>query len=80
MRYISTRNSKKNLAFKDIFLNALAPDGGLYIPENIPVFSGNELDELRKFSYKDLATKIILKFCSKEFTKYDVEKMRLFLE
>ena len=36
MKYISTRNSKKTFSFKDVFLNALAPDGGLFVPQNIP--------------------------------------------
>ena len=38
MQYISTRNSKITFSFKDVFLNVLAPDGGLFIPQNIPFF------------------------------------------
>ena len=30
MKYISTRDSKKNYNFIDTFLNGLAHDGGLY--------------------------------------------------
>ena len=53
MKYISTRNSKKTFSFKDVFLNALAPDGGLFVPQNIPFFSIKELNELKKLSYND---------------------------
>ena len=35
MEYISTRNSQKIFSFKDVFLNGLASDGGLYIPKKI---------------------------------------------
>ena len=75
MKYISTRNSKKTFSFKDIFLNALAPDGGLFVPQNIPFFSIKELNELKKLSYNDLAAKIIIKFCSEEFEENELKEI-----
>ena len=35
MQYISTRNTKQTFTFKNVFLNGLASDGGLYIPKKI---------------------------------------------
>ena len=75
MKYISTRNSKKTFSFKDVFLNALAPDGGLFVPQNIPFFSIKELNELKKLSYNDLAAKIIIKFCSGEFEENELKEI-----
>ena len=75
MQYISTRNSKKTFSFKDVFLNALAPDGGLFVPQNIPFFSIKELNELKKLSYNDLAAKIIIKFCSEEFEENELKEI-----
>ena len=75
MKYISTRNSKKTFSFKDVFLNALAPDGGLFVPQNIPFFSIEELNELKKLSYNDLAAKIIIKFCSEEFEENELKEI-----
>ena len=72
MHYISTRNTKKKSSFREVFLNALSPDGGLYIPKEIPVFSSKELEELSKLSYQDLAGNIIFKFCSEEFSEKEV--------
>ena len=69
MQYISTRNTQKDFSFKDIFLSGLAPDGGLYVPKNIPTYSEKDLKKLKDFSYKDLAVKIILNFCSEEFNE-----------
>ena len=44
MEYISTRNTKKNFSFKDVFLKGLAPDGGLFVPKsNSKNFLKNEL-------------------------------------
>ena len=67
MEYISTRNSEKTFLFKDVFLKGLAPDGGLFVPKIIPSFALEELKKLKNASYNELATKIILKFCSDEF-------------
>ena len=59
MEYISTRNTKKSFSFKDVFLNGLASDGGLFVPKLIPVYNTNDLEKLKNLSYRDLATKII---------------------
>ena len=69
MEYISTRNSKKTFSFKDVFLKGLAPDGGLFVPKNIPVLSSEELNKLKDVSYNELATNIIFKFCSDVFNE-----------
>ena len=73
MEYISTRNTQKTFSFKDVFLKGLAPDGGLFVPKKIPSYSSHELEKLRDLSYRDLAEKIILKFCSDEFSKAEIK-------
>ena len=67
MKYISTRNTEKSFLFKDVFLKGLSPDGGLFVPKNISPFTLEELAKFKNVSYNELATKIILKFCSDEF-------------
>ncbi len=69
MRYISTRNKNIDFSFKEIFLRGLAPDGGLFIPKDIKRYELGELKDLKKLSYIDLATEIILNFCGKDFDK-----------
>ena len=75
MEYISTRNTKKIFTFKDVFLKGLAPDGGLFVPKTIPIFSTAELDNLKSFSYNELATKIIHKFCNDEFEETEIRDL-----
>jgi threonine synthase len=75
MEYISTRNSKKIFSFKDVFLNGLAPDGGLFIPKDIPVYNSQQLKKLKKLSYNDLATRIISQFCYDEFSDLEIKKI-----
>ncbi|MBI0065737.1 threonine synthase [Commensalibacter sp. M0134] len=59
MRYISTRGQAPILNFSHTLLTGLAEDGGLYIPETWPHLSPNDLRELRKLDYSELAAKII---------------------
>ncbi len=75
MQYISTRNTKQTFAFKDVFLNGLAADGGLYIPEKIPSYSLKELESLKELSYEQLAVKIIFNFCSDEFNEIEIKDL-----
>ena len=75
MEYISTRNSQKIFSFKEIFLNALASDGGLYVPKKIPFYSLKELENLKELSYEQLAVKIISNFCSDEFSETEIKDL-----
>jgi len=75
MEYVSTRNSKEKFSFKEVFLKGLAPDGGLFVPSNIPFYNSKELETLRNISYTDLAEKIILKFCGNVFKKNEIQDL-----
>ena len=75
MEYISTRNTQKTFSFKDVFLKGLASDGGLFVPKKIPLYNSQELKKLRNLSYNELATKIILKFCSNEFNETEIKDL-----
>ena len=75
MEYISTRNNKKTFSFKDVFLKGLAPDGGLFVPKYLPTYSEKELKDLKNFSYNELATEIIYKFCKSEFKENEIRNL-----
>jgi len=75
MEYISTRNKKKTFSFKDVFLKGLADDGGLFVPKDIPKYTENEIKGLKKLSYNELATNIILKFCNEEFNEKEIKEL-----
>jgi len=75
MEYISTRNAQKIFSFKDVFLKGLAPEGGLFVPKKIPLYTSQELEKLRNLSYNELAAKIILKFCSDEFSEAEINDL-----
>jgi threonine synthase len=62
MKYISTRGNAPAKDFTEILLGGLAPDGGLYLPEQYPQVTRAELDAWRKLSYADLAFAVLSKF------------------
>ena len=62
MRYISTRGQAPALAFEDVMLTGLAPDGGLYVPETLPRFSAGQMRAWAKLDYADLAATIMQPF------------------
>ena len=57
MEYISTRNTEKSFSFDDVFIKGLAPDGGLFVPKNIPILPSKEILSLKgsqkKLVFKD---------------------------
>ncbi len=61
MNYISTRGQSAALSFSDILLGGLAPEGGLYLPENYPQVA-EQLAEWRSLSYAELAFRILSLF------------------
>jgi threonine synthase len=62
MKYISTRGPAPSKTFTEILLGGLAPDGGLYLPEEYPQVTRKELDDWRNLSYADLAFAVMSKF------------------
>jgi len=64
MKYISTRGNAPAKTFTEILLGGLAPDGGLYLPEEYPQVTRAELDAWRKLSYADLAYAVLSKYAT----------------
>jgi threonine synthase len=64
MKYISTRGNAPAKTFTEILLGGLAPDGGLYLPEQYPQVTRAELDAWRTLSYADLAFAVLSKFAT----------------
>ena len=75
MKYISTRGGGEPRSFEDVVLTGLAPDGGLYVPESLPVFSQDEIASWAGLSYADLAFKIISPFVGGEIPQADLKKL-----
>ena len=62
MRYISTRGQAPALNFEEVLLAGLASDGGLYVPENLPRFSLEEIASWAGLPYHELAFRVMKPF------------------
>ena len=65
MMFFSTRDSEKKLfTAAQAIKQGLALDGGLFVPEEIPAVSLDEINSLTKKSYPEIAATILSKFLS----------------
>lgn len=75
MKYISTRGTAPILNFEGVLLTGLASDGGLYVPETLPVFTPIEISAMAGLSYPELAQRIITPFIGDAIPASDLEKI-----
>lgn len=66
VQYYSTNLKTKKLNFRDALLTGQAPDRGLFMPSKIPVLSSEELREMSKMQYYEIAHIVGQKFLSAE--------------
>ena len=75
MNYISTRGKAPVLNFEEAMLTGLARDGGLYVPQSIPVFSADEIRSMSNLSYEEIAFKVISPFVGDCFSDDELLKI-----
>jgi len=63
MRYVSTRGGTPPVPFTQAVAAGLAPDGGLFVPEELPDLRA-ELDSLRGLAYADLCFRFLRRFAT----------------
>ncbi len=68
MRYISTRAKAPDLSFEEAMLTGLARDGGLYVPEQVPVMAKEDIASLAGLSYEETAFRVMRPFIGDTFT------------
>lgn len=77
MKYISTRGTAELLNFEEVLLTGLASDGGLYVPEQYPFFTHEQIKSFQGLSYAELASKIMAPFTEGCLTEEDLLKISL---
>ncbi|MDD7804681.1 MAG: threonine synthase [Endozoicomonas sp. (ex Botrylloides leachii)] len=76
MKYISTRGKKSNKkSFKEVLLEGLADEGGLFVPESLPQFSTAELQSMRQVPYNRLAYTLIKPFVADDIADNTLKKL-----
>ncbi len=74
MKYVSTRGGMPPMRFTDVLLGGLAPDGGLVVPEHIPVLTEGEMAEWHGLSYAAIAFEVMRRFMD-DIPPADLERL-----
>lgn len=75
MQFVSTRGEAPVLGFSDVLLQGLARDGGLYVPQQWPQFSPEEIRALRGLSYAEAALILMRPFIDTDVSDAALEKI-----
>jgi threonine synthase len=75
MRYVSTRGQSPSVGFIDAVLSGLAPDGGLYVPEEWPTLTREEIAAFSGKPYHEVATEILARFVGDEIDRETLAEM-----
>ena len=75
MKYISTRGQAPELNFEEVVLTGLAPDGGLYVPAELPKFDRQQIASWSGLSYQQLAVEIMRPFVAGSLSDDDLQDL-----
>jgi len=73
MNYHSLKDPNVKASFGQALLASLAPDGGLWMPDDLPHFSSDELAKLGAMSFADCAAKLARYFVDDSFSDNDLK-------
>lgn len=73
MKYISTRSKIEPIDSAQAILQGLSEDGGLFVPEEIPQVSLEEIEKLIAMKYSQRAATILQKFLT-DYTEFELNE------
>jgi threonine synthase len=69
MKFVSTRDNSPPVSFFEAMRKGLAPDGGLYMPEQIPVLSAGFWSSIPEKSFQEIAFEMSKPYLERELTE-----------
>jgi threonine synthase len=75
MLYYSTNHRSPTANFKEATIRGLAPDKGLYFPENIPVLPKDLIKNIHRYSKEEVAFTVIQPYVTNEIPKNELERI-----
>ena len=75
MHYISTRGAAPVLRFDEAMMTGLARDGGLYVPQAVPVMPQAEIAALAGLSYEETAFRVMRPFLGGTFADDEFRRL-----
>ncbi|QHT71008.1 threonine synthase [Rhodocytophaga rosea] len=75
MNYYSTNKQIAPVSFNEAVISGLAPDKGLFMPEQIPVLSQSFIQSLPDLSFVEIATEVASHFIGQEIPEKDLQTL-----
>ena len=75
MRYVSTRNSAVQVDFEQVVLSGIAEDGGLFVPQELPLFESRDIANWSTLPYYELAYRVISPFVGEAIPETDLKRL-----
>jgi threonine synthase len=75
MHYLSTRSAAVRADFRSVVLSGLAPDGGLFVPASLPVFSVQEIATWSWLPFEELAWRVIAPFVGESIAEDELRAL-----
>ena len=75
MKYISTRGNTRPISSVEATKMGMVPAGGLFVPEEIPSISIQQLEQWKDLSYSELATNIFSFFLENDFSENEISSI-----
>ncbi|MEJ6951092.1 threonine synthase [Natronospora cellulosivora (SeqCode)] len=72
MKYISTRGNYKKVESAEAIRTGMVPKGGLFVPEEIPEFSQEDIEKMQRMNYQGIALKVLDAFLS-DYTEEELK-------
>jgi len=75
MKFYSTNNKNLKVDLREAVIRGLAPDNGLFMPEQIPMLPANFFLELPQMSFKQIGLEVVKNLLGKDVEESVLEKM-----
>lgn len=75
MKFYSTKNAQHVVNLKEAVLHSLAPEGGLYMPETLPVLPASFFEKASSLTFFENAFEVAKPFLSADLSDAEIEKI-----
>ena len=62
MKYISTRGYETKFTAEEAIIKGIAPDGGLFVPESIPLLTDDDIEQMKTMSFPEISARVLSKY------------------
>ena len=62
MKYISTRGYEGKFTAQEAIIKGIAPDGGLFVPESIPVLTEDDIEQMKNMQFCEISARVLSKY------------------